>query len=154
MIKRHLLAMMLIIMTLSSCSMIKDHIKKPTLSYKQTEVKAISLTSVTLNVRMQLKNPNTFSISVKGVRYALNVHGKKVLSGHISQQSKIVAMGETEIQLPLTIHYKDFVSGIQAMLSTKTVVYDLKGDIDLGLMKLPFSTSGNVPMPNTSSLKW
>lgn len=148
-----LLSTTLMILLFSACSLLREQIKTPAVSYQGAQLQDASLQSARVNFMLALDNPNAFDIPIKGISYRLNLHGKDMFAGNITSQNKIPAKGRGQIIVPVDVVYSQFLSGLEQLLKQRSVAYELKGEIDLGLLKVPYQAQGDIPLPELPSIQ-
>ena len=135
-------------LTLLSCAALKEGIKKPEVAMQQVKVTAITLGGMDVAFVLAIKNPNPLGITLEGLSYKLDIEEKPLLRGNTGQKLKLAANGSSTVTLPLTLAYKEMFDGASALLKQDKVRYALGGDIDFGLFKLPYETSGTLEIPS------
>lgn len=148
-----LVALLVVAFLLSSCAALKKHVSKPSVAYQDYKLTNVSLQDASVNFYLQLNNPNPVAIPVKNISYAIRLHNRDLLQGKIQPNTRIPANGSTQITIPAKFNYQDVIGGVQALLKQHAIQYDLKGDIDLGLLKIPYHTSGEIPLPRLPHIK-
>jgi|GEM_PF-1982395 len=144
---------LLLSLLLSSCAMVKKHVRKPTVDYQDYKLTSVSLQDASVDFHLKLNNPNPVRIPIKNISYTLRLHNKNLLQGKIKPKTDIPANGSTQLTIPARINYQDVIGGIKGLLDQHAISYELKGDIDLGLIKLPYNTAGTIPLPRLPEIK-
>ena len=75
------LLLSLSLVTLTGCATLKKLFKKPTVVFKTARLSSASLSDATVDVVYEVRNPNTFGLSLAKVDYAFFVEGKQVVAG-------------------------------------------------------------------------
>ena len=74
--------------------------------------------------------------------YQLILNDMQFAEGTQDQGLKLGA-GETRtIALPIDINYKQLLGGLDSLFRTKQIRFQLKGELDFGLLKVPFRKTG------------
>lgn len=133
---------------LSSCASLKESIKKPEVSVQQAKIIGVNLKGMDVSFVLGVKNPNPIGISLDGLSYKLDVEKKTLLKGKSSQKLKLAANGQSTLTLPLSLAFRDMFDGASALVKQDKVHYALGGDIDFGLFRLPYKTSGTLDVPS------
>ena len=138
-----LFKVILITVTLLSVSACKvGEIKNPEVSVTQAKFNSISLKRGRLDTQLRVSNPNVFKLPIKTVSYKLYLNDKEFSSGVTQQSLNIPAGGSQLVGLPLDIEYKRILSGLGSVFLSKTIRFRLQGEIDLGLLTVPYSKTG------------
>jgi LEA14-like dessication related protein len=140
--------LLLLVLGLTSCAALKESIKKPEVSVQKVNVTGITLSGMDVAFVLAVKNPNPLGITLDGLSYKLDIEDKKLLSGKSGQKLKLAANGSSSLTLPLSLAYKEMFDGASALVKQDKVRYALGGEIDFGLFKLPYKTSGTLDIPS------
>ena len=148
---------MLLIVTVGLAGCIS--VESPKVAYLDTQVRFLSVNTVQLNSRFNIKNPNP--VGMQGsVEYDLYIKGDKFTSG-TSSVIDLVPNGEANFTLESKV---DLVQafGVAANLlaevaaGKKSVPYKLKGNFRSNLAGIqvtsPVEASGDIPLPSAASL--
>lgn len=131
---------------LSSCAgLVGKVIKDPEVKVSGLSLESLSASDATVNVKINVKNPNGFGISVGKVKYNLNLSGKEVTQGTFAKGAEIPANGETDVAIPVTFKY-DALNEIFNSIKKKTLSrkYTLTGSVDIGPLSIPFKEDGEL----------
>lgn len=130
----------------SGCQLIEQHILKPTVSFKQTTFQHISVQEGILKSRIQLTNPNNFGLPVNSITYHLLLNQQKFAHSQISLKRNIPANDSIEFELPVTIRYQQLLGGVVAALQSNNMTFKLSGEVDFGLVTIPYQKTGNFAL--------
>lgn len=143
-----LLLLLPISIGLISCAALKESIKKPEVSVQQVKVTGVTLSGMDVAFVLRVKNSNPIGITLEGLSYKLDIEEKNLLKGKTGQKLKVAANGSSTLTLPLSLAYKEMFDGASALVKQDKVRYALGGDIDFGLFRLPYKTSGTLDIPS------
>lgn len=131
---------------LSSCAYLtKDLLKDPEVKVIDFNITNVTLEDVSINVKMNIKNPNPIPINLDQVTYALKFSGKDVTEGTFTDGVKVPASGENNVTVPLKFKYSSLNSLVSSLLSnTFTKEYEINGSAKMGIFNIPFSDKGEV----------
>ncbi len=126
--------------------------KIPKIAIKTLHVKKLSFSQADLELVVKLTNPNGFSLNLKNMAYRFTVAGKNWLTGESAKQEAISAKGESDVSLPISIHFSDIGMAIyQAIVNGKPLPYNFSGKLKLSSslpvlknVDWPFRTSGQL----------
>jgi len=136
--------LLVLVVLLPACALLEKHLNEPSVSFKQTSYQHISLNEGILKSRIQLTNPNNFGLPIHGITYHLTLNDKQFAQSRMSLDRKIPANSTVEVDLPVTVYYKDLASGIGMAFSSKKVAFRLTGEVDFGLIRVPYQKTGEV----------
>lgn len=148
-------------LTISGCAGLKDMAKaqKPEASVTGVSVAALSLTGITLDTHIKLKNPNPFALKTAGLDLDLATNGKHLLSAS-QPDSKLTlpANGSTETTVPVTIKFSDLYAAVSGLKGKNEVPYALDGKVRfnlpvLGDVSIPLSYEDVLPIPQLPQIK-
>jgi len=124
----------------SACKV--GEVKTPEVSVSKANFSSVSVKSGRLDTELKVSNPNVFKLPIKTVSYKLYLNDKEFSSGMTTHNMKIPAGGTQQVGLPLDIEYKKLLGGLGSIISTKTIRFRLQGEIDLGLVQVPYRKTG------------
>lgn len=136
-----------LVITLWSCSALEKHVKAPSVQFAGSQIESASLYDANVNFILRVDNPNAVSIPLQGIKYTLNINGIKMLSGTTQHGASIPAQGSTDLLIPTTIRYEDFLESLHQLISNDAFDYALSGEVDLGIINIPYSASGSMKLP-------
>ncbi|MGD8783065.1 MAG: LEA type 2 family protein [Thioalkalispiraceae bacterium] len=128
------------LLVLSACKLAT--IENPQVKVTQSRFHSVSLTQGRLDNQLSITNPNVFKLPIENISYTLYLNDKKFVSGTTQHSLKIPAGASRSIDLPLTIRYEKLVTGLGSLFRDKTIQFQLSGEIDFGLIKVPYQKSG------------
>ena len=136
-------------------------IKPLEVSLAKERVKAITYEKATIEVDLNIKNPNVIGIDEALVEYGVNVGDVEVFNMKNVKISIPGSSTKTNI-LPIDIYYDKIFKTAAKMteyISTgnRTVPYKVKGTIGLNVVGfpvvVPFESEGQVPLPDLQQEK-
>ncbi|KPJ96506.1 MAG: hypothetical protein AMJ53_00525 [Gammaproteobacteria bacterium SG8_11] len=146
-------AILTVVFSLFACAGLEKHIQTPTVKYAGSRVNNATLYDANVDFLIHVDNPNPIGLTVQGLNYNLDINNKKLLSGSAQPGTEVPAREGVDLSVPVLIRYEDILDGLQELLQKDTLDYALKGEIDLGFFKLPYSTSGTIPLPQLPQIQ-
>jgi len=144
-----------VLLSLFSCSILKEVVKKPTVSFKNVDIKDISFSDLTAEFNFTLSNPNPVSMSINGYDYSFIISKREFLKGREDEKIHITANGKSGLSIPVTINYVELFKLVTSMSGRDSIPYTFKGNIrpagPFEGMKIPLSTKGWLPVLKTPS---
>jgi len=125
---------------LSSCKV--ADIQSPEVRVTDSRFHSVSLSYGRLDNQLQISNPNIFKLPIKSVSYTLFLNDKEFIAGTTQHSLKIPAGGSQMVELPLDIQYEKLLKGLGSIFRNKAIRFQLKGEIDFGLIKVPYRKTG------------
>jgi len=108
-------------------------IKTPTFNFRDFNLGRLSLSGAELELKVTIKNPNSFGIWVDGVDYNLMVNGAKWAESTIHQKIELGADTEREVTIPLQLNFTQLGSATYQLLTGGTSFnYEVTGDANAG----------------------
>jgi len=129
-----------LLMLISGCKV--GEIKTPEVNVTKSKFTSVSLKHGRLDTQLRVSNPNAFKLPIKAISYQLFLNDKAFSSGATKHSLKIPAGGNQLVELPLDIEYKKLLGGLDSLFKSKTIRFRLQGEIDLGLVKVPYRKTG------------
>jgi len=129
------------------CALLEKNIQTPTVEFAGSRLESASLHDAKLNFLIHVENPNPVALPIQGLNYSLDINHKKLLSGSAQQGTRIPAESGIDLSLPIVIRYEDFLEGLHQLQQQNSFEYTLQGDVNLGILQVPYSASGSIPLP-------
>ena len=146
--------------TLFNCAELQQlaSIQKPKLNVEKVRVTDMTFNSADLAFDVKINNPNPLSVQLAGFDYDFLLEGTSFLKGEQNSQLNITANGESKIQIPLTLQFKELYKSYQALKNRDSTAYQLKCGLRfnlpvLGKVKIPVSKKGHLPLVKLPSVK-
>lgn len=143
-----------VVLAVGGCGGIGDNFKDPDLQLNRVVVRGIGLTGGTLDLVMDVHNPNNFQLQGTKLQVGFDVQGAHV--GDIQYEDRFgVPSGETTtLTLPVTFQWSGVGSAVRSALEYGDVPYTLKGQATLetpwGRRVVPFTREGRAPLTRSS----
>lgn len=126
--------------------------RPPRIALADMRVSSMSLLGAELDLVFEVDNPNTFSLALDRLNYALSVNGQPWVKTGAANIGRINANGVSRITLPVKLNFSEVGMGIYTALNSgKGLNYSVKGLLDatssnafVGAFQLPFDNSGSV----------
>ncbi|HEY0720152.1 MAG TPA: LEA type 2 family protein [Gammaproteobacteria bacterium] len=136
-----------LVLLLGGCAALQDQFKQPELSLSDARITGMSLADAQLAFDVDVKNPNPIGVSMKGLSYTLQVQEKQLFDGALSERLQIGANGSSRMTLPFTLRYEDIFGTLLALRDNKELRYQISGEADFGLIRIPYSRTGTFAVP-------
>lgn len=126
--------------------------KPPTAAVEGVRFGSLSLTSVGLLVDVRVDNPYAVELPVLEFDYSLSSSGAPFLSGKTPGRGGIPAHGSKVVTLPVDVQLTELVRAVGGVQPGAVVPWRLAAGITidppaLAPMRLPLSTTGELPIP-------
>ncbi|MGL6072031.1 LEA type 2 family protein [Craterilacuibacter sp.] len=148
--------LLLAVTLLSACSTIGLEKPKVSLADIKTSSKS-TLIEQAFDVSLRISNPNSFALSGKGVKFELQIDGKKLANGLSNQHFEIPARSSGIVTVRMYTSLADWLRQLGGVLSRPgtALEYQLIGSIaDVnGIASLPFSSKGSWSLAEKIGLK-
>jgi LEA14-like dessication related protein len=130
---------------LAACS-----VEPPKARIEKVRLIDASIEKVRTEITVAVDNPNSFTIHIKEVRYALYVNGDKVVDDILHKEIDLPAKGSTTVKIPLGVSLSKVAgAGMEAMMKRRM---NYKADavvvVDSGVGGI------EVPVTQTGTLNW
>ena len=125
----------------------------PTVELKDVRVRGVGLKGGTLDVVLDVYNPNGYRLDTSGFTYTLFIDSSNVATGQVKRLVTLETKKKTEVTLPLTFTMKELQNAARAMTDMGSVNYRLVGDLTVstpaGSFTRPYEGRGTF---NSASL--
>lgn len=143
---------LLIALFLQACATIKPPgFEDPAVTVTSVKILPTNELAPTFEIKLNVVNPNTIPLSLKGVSYSVSLEGHKILTGVSNQIPIIPAYGEGDITLRAKANVLNSLRLMTTLLSSSQpqnkLEYELKAKLDLGTL------SPNIYVTDTGEIK-
>lgn len=134
--------------TLAACTSLTEKLlKDPEVKVTDVQVTDISSKDLSLDLKLNINNPNPLKLKVGKITYGLNLEGDTVTEGEYTQGIVVPSNGMVDVVVPLKFKYNALQSLVSNLLNKKTTKdYVFKGSVDLGLISIPFEEKGQLKL--------
>ena len=115
----------------------------PGVRIASARVTGVSLMGARLEVRVDLDNPNAFTLPLDGLSYAVKVSGLPVATGRVDAPA-LPAHGRGTISLPLSVSFTSAGRAVYDALRSGRVDLGLTGSLAAGPVEVPLDLSRTV----------
>jgi len=152
---------LLCLVLFGGCQSLQDIIggtPKPTAHVIGASIRGLSLENVVLLFDVEVENPYAASLPLADLRYSLASSGTRFAEGSMRPTGSIPARGKQVIQLPVTVQFASLFAALKGVKAGAVVPYtaDVKIGVDapvLGRVDVPFSKSGELPVPTAPQVQ-
>jgi len=135
---------------LGGCAGLGNALKEPDIRLERVIVRDLNLRGGTLDLVVQIDNPNPFDILGTEVELGFDVEGTHVGDLRYNDDFSVDKGDQTKLTLPLRFQWAGAASTLRTALSQGEVPYTMKGQIrlqtPLGAHSVPFTREGRVPL--------
>jgi len=129
-------------------------IKFPSVKVNSLKLKNLNLTSASLELDINLDNPNSLSLMLNQFNYQLRINQQNWLSGNQSQPQKINAKASQSLKIPFSLNFLEIGQTVyQTLQGNQNLNYDFSGKITvkgsdslIPSTDIPFTTTGILPL--------
>ncbi|HEU4585690.1 MAG TPA: LEA type 2 family protein [Gemmatimonadaceae bacterium] len=120
--------------------------QEPVVSLKDVNVKGLGFTGGSVDILLNVYNPNRFDLDATRVTYRLYVDTIPLGNGATDSNFTVANGDTTQVALPLSFTWAGAGQAARSLLNTGTVNYRVVGDITvgsrLGSFTLPYDRTG------------
>ncbi|MCL2008604.1 MAG: LEA type 2 family protein [Treponema sp.] len=109
----------------SGVSLIQD----PVITFNNVEVANLGLSGLTLNVNVDVENPNAFPIPMPKIDWVLSINDTHFLNGTQEENRSIRGRETVTISFPVNITFENIFRTFSSLIGRREVAYDI--DLDL-----------------------
>ena len=144
------LALVAMLVVISSCSVLQQAVKKPKLAFDSFRLGQASQDSVELIPRVSITNTNAFAIPVDGIGYALKLNGRDIFDGALKGIGTLESRKAKTVDIPVRLHSETLDFFVNSLLEDKSIAYQVAGDASIRGLRVPFEKQGMVFLPEIS----
>ncbi len=136
-------------LAIAGCSMLgRAAFKSPVVQLRDVRVRALGLTGGSLDVQLNVYNPNHYRLDASQLNYKVNLVGDSVTvaSGTMTDRFSVQESDSQVVTIPVNFTYAGLGAAGRSAMNSGTVNYHVLGDVTvgsaIGSMTVPFSTTG------------
>jgi LEA14-like dessication related protein len=140
-----------------------SNLQKPTASYKSMSISNVSASGFTMNLDVDIANPNSVTLPLTNADYSLALGGTPIIkSAKVKPASSIPAGGSATITIPVPLTFENLLSAEEAIRKGGgTVDYGFDAGLDfdtgipvLGVLRVPFGHQGTLNVRELLTRNW
>ena len=136
-------------MAVAGCSALgRAAFQNPIVNLRSVSVRGLGLTGGSLDVKLNVYNPNHYRLDATQLRYRVNLAGDSinVASGTLSQTFTVQDNDSTVVTIPVDFTYAGLGAAGRSILNTGAINYHVLGDVTVGSpvgsFTVPYSSTG------------
>lgn len=119
--------------------------KIPQFAVEGLSVRSVSFTSVALDVRLRVRNPNGFPLPSGALDYSLSVGGARVARAEDAKLAAVPGGASAVLEIPVRVDLASAGQAATALVRGGEVLVELNGTAGLGGLPLPLDLRARVP---------
>ena len=150
----------LLLLILFSCATLQEiaKVQQPRVNVQNVRFTGMSFDAIDLAFDVAIHNPNPFGAKLSGFDYDFFLNENSFLKGQQNSQLNIEALGQSTVEIPLTLNFKDIYNTYQSLKNQDSTTYKIACGLAfdlpvLGPIRIPVSRSGKVPMLKLPDVK-
>jgi LEA14-like dessication related protein len=145
--RRTFIAALGLVAGLSACATLGlGGFKQPIVSFKDLRVAGLGLTGGSLDVYLNVYNPNGFRLDASQLNYQLLVGTQQLASGTLNSAFTVQNGDSTSVRIPVDFTYAGIGDVARQMMNTGTTPYRVLGNISVatpvGNFTIPYDQTG------------
>ena len=137
------------LLTATGCATLaRQAFTAPTVEVRDVKVRTIGLTGGTLDVTLDLQNPNEYRLDAQQITYQFFVDSTKVVDGVVDRLVTLEEKGVATIVVPVNFGFNELAFAMREYTSKGALNYRVMGEFTLvtpfGSITRPYSGRGRV----------
>jgi LEA14-like dessication related protein len=141
-----LLAAFLLVSTAGCARLARQAFQNPVVELKDVKVKGIGLQGGSLDVVLEVYNPNGYRIDASHVTYTVFADSLKVATGEVTKLVTLESQKANRVVLPVNFSMREIQQAAGILLQRGSVDYTVQGDFTLatpfGSLTRPYKSKG------------
>ncbi|MBA3522850.1 MAG: LEA type 2 family protein [Gemmatimonadales bacterium] len=141
---------------LGGCSGIGDNFKDPEIALDRVIVRGVGVSGGTLDLVVDVHNPNDFDLRGTRLDVGLEVEGSHVGDIAFEDDFSVDRGDTTTLTLPVTFQWAGVGGAVRAALGYGDLPYKMKGEVTLqtpwGRKEVPFTREGRAPLTRSGGV--
>jgi LEA14-like dessication related protein len=144
---RRILLMTAGTLAIAGCAAIgKAAFRQPVVSLADVKVTGVGLSGGSLDVVLNVQNPNDFRLDATQMHYSVLVDTVPFANGITTQQFTVEGKRSQQVHIPINFSYAGVGNAGRQLMNTGSVNYTVRGDVTVGSpignFTVPFSQTG------------
>lgn len=132
---------------LAGCSALGRQVfQNPVVNLRDVRVTGVGLTGASLDVVLNVYNPNGYRLDLGRLTYALNVEDTRLAEGVFDGAMTFTEGDTTAVRIPITLSYSGIGSAARQLMNSGAVNYTVNGDVGvrtpIGNYTVPYRSTG------------
>jgi len=145
--RRTLIAAFGAVAALSACATLGlGGFKQPVVSFKDLRIAGVGLTGGSLDVNLNVYNPNGFRLDATRLTYKLLVGDQQLALGALDSRFTVQNGDSTIVRIPVDFTYAGIGAVAQQLMNNGTANYRVLGDVSVGTpignFTIPYDQTG------------
>ena len=141
---------MLGVVLLAGCAGLQAVFKDPDLTLQRAVVRGVGLTGGTMDLVVDVYNPNNFDLRGTGLKLGLDVEGSHVGDVEYGSDYTLQKGDTTAVTLPVQFTWNGLAGAVRSALGYGELPYKLTGQLTVqtpfGDRRIPFTREGRAPL--------
>ena len=148
---------------LCSCSALNNFVgeakpRPPEVDFVGAKLTGLSFDAADLLFDIKIRNPNSVGLKMAGFDYDFLINDNSFLKGDKRDTLRIAAVGDSVVQIPLSLSYVSIYQAFQSLRNQDVSNYQIKVGFSfelpvLGVVNIPVSKSGEFPLLKLPKVK-
>lgn len=154
------LFLLVVFFYLAGCAQLKESgvWVEPEARVLESRLVGLTLEKAMLEVALEVKNPNLYTIQLGALDYQLSLQNTRLLSGQQQQGNRLAAGQSQRILVPLELSFAELGQFVSNLGQLKSLDYAVTGGMTIqlpaaGSLRLPFKTQGELPIPQLPNFR-
>lgn len=135
---------------ITGCSGFGDIFQKPKANIKSVEIVRLDFDSVSLQVNVEVENPNAVGLTLSAYDYGLHIAESAIVDGRREEPTSLRANGVSIIPIPVDVTFKQLVSAGTSIIKDDVIPVDLRMGLEItlpymGTVRLDLSGGTEIP---------
>ncbi len=130
-----------------ACAGFGKSFKEPVVTVKEFAITGLGVTGGSLDVVLQVYNPNGYKLDAVSMTYRVDVDTMKVGEGELQDRFVVQSGDSSTVRMPVRFTYAGLGAAGRSLLNTGTIDYRVRGDFTvstpLGNFTRPYDQKGH-----------
>ncbi|HEX8952374.1 MAG TPA: LEA type 2 family protein [Polyangia bacterium] len=129
---------------------------KPSVNVERVDLTSLSFSGIGANVVFRVQNPNVIGIDLAKLVYQLTVDNHPFVQGSANNPLHVPAEGVGQLTLPVSFKFVELAEALVSIFQKRQVPFTIATQLGfgtpLGVLTVPITHSGTMPVPQLPSL--
>ena len=140
----------------AACAGMPELFREPDVQLRQVVLRSVGLTGGTLDLMLQVYNPNRFDLRGTDLRVGFDVEGSHVGDVRYEDEYTVQQGDTTVVTVPLRFEWAGVGNAFRSGLTSGDIPYTMQGearlDTPVGAHTVNFTRSGRVPLTRAAGV--
>lgn len=121
----------ILVLSLLLVSCLGWFLKEPEIAVNKIVVNPRSLTEMSMTFGLEVRNPNSFDLTLRSFTYTITVNGEELGSGRLEKEILLPASAVAQVEAPVAATFRNPGGSLVALITARDLPYKMEGRVNV-----------------------